>query len=156
MEAAVESNHPIGKITLASSTTTTGACAYTIDWTYDSSGRPTSSHLGDGSAGDAGSCPHPETFEFTAWDAAGRPTAGTLSSTLSGCTATTTRSYDDTNRTVTAVYSACTGTPPLAAETVVTTYDANGLVIMSSLMAGSGLSLNPTTYMIASTAQICD
>jgi hypothetical protein len=156
MQAAVESNHPIGKLTLESSTTTVGACSYTIDWSYDSSGRPTATTASESNAGAAGSCSHPETFLFTDWDSSGRPTTGTFSSAI-GCTAPTTRSYDDANRTITYVYSQCSsGTSTLVAETVVTTYNANGLVESSTTALGNGATKYTTTDTYAATTQICD
>ena len=154
IEDALASNHPIGKFTLAHTAYSAGPCSYTVDYLYDSSGRSTTLHvvLLPGSPAD---CAVPDEVTNTAWDALGRPTAGTFSVTRFSCNGTRTLSYDDVSRTVTLVKSACTGgSTGESALTSTSTYNADGLLLQGTTTINGMTSAIVET--IGATAQICD
>jgi hypothetical protein len=83
-----------------------------------------------------------ETVEYTAWDAVGRPTAGTIQSSPDG-TGPITLAYDDAARRV----NASNG------ESV--TQDVNGNVVLETTVFGFGPVAGPSQYSITRTADFC-
>jgi hypothetical protein len=155
MDAAVDSGQPIGRLTLSHLAYAAGACSYSIDWSYDSLGRPLSSQASI-APGNASTCPVPETVAFSAWDLSGRPTTGTYFNPRIGCTATTTRAYDDANHSITFTNSGCTsGSARLAPNTTVDTYNSDGIAVSATVVSPMGQTLETVTYAILATSQIC-
>jgi hypothetical protein len=81
------------------------------------------------------------TTTYTAWDRAGRPTAGS-SVIVGGSTSHFTHTYDDAARTQTSTASGVTCT---------NTYDANGINRSGTCAGGS----STTTFTTLSTSQVC-
>jgi hypothetical protein len=126
-------------LTLQTSTTTTnsggcGSLTSTVNYTYDAQRRLTS--FTTTTLGVSG------TTTYTAWDSAGRPTAGSFAGTAIQ------NMYDEAARTMTQTQTAGGGT-----STTVTTFDANGNQV--SVVAKSGQVTTTTTFSNTATAQLC-
>jgi YD repeat-containing protein len=131
----VRVNPPIDRQT-GNSSTSSGQCGTgsgSATFTYDAQRRLTkiTSNLGVVTA-------------YSAWDASGRPTAGSLSNGT-----TITFVYDDAARTWTQTQVPTTGTRSVSTET----FDANGIPIKSVVVQGNVTTT--TTFTTTSTAQVC-
>jgi hypothetical protein len=88
------------------------------------------------------------TTTYTAWDTAGRPTAGSRVGGPTSTTTTKTLSYNNANRTLVTV-----DTTAGTSSTCTTVFDANGIQL--SRTCGAGASLVVATTTLQTTAQFC-
>ncbi len=130
--ALVDEVAVIPPLTHALSVATTGGSSQTMTFSYDGQGRLTGSTLPGA------------TTTYTAWDAAGRPTAGT--SVLATNTNTLAISYSSSAQTTQSTSNGQT-------TTCVLTYDANGNPTAQSCAAGN--TVTTTVYTTTATTQVC-
>lgn len=129
--AFVDEVRVIPPVTLSATTAATGGVSYVLTHQYDAQGRLTGS---TNTTGDT-----KITITYTAWDSAGRPTAGSNS-----VTGPLTIAYDDATRTATTKSSS---------GTQAQSYDVNGNP--STLVQTYGSSVFETTTSVKSTARVC-
>jgi hypothetical protein len=149
LDAALATNHPVGKFTFSQSSTTSASCIFTHFVSYDDLGRPLSQIA---TASPTTSC-GTYNLTYTAWEGAGRPTQATRSGggAAANCVEQpVTWSYDDSARTVTFNAAAAAG---CTESTTVSAYDANSLLVSSTVTSASGTQASTDT--ILSTDQIC-
>jgi hypothetical protein len=123
--------------------------ATTVNYTYDAQRRPTSASDSAGAV----------TITYTAWDASGRPTRGTTSSSV--CSSEPfSYAYDDVARTI--VYSTERGgIGTCLLSTSVDVYDAMGLLVRTSGTTtlpspfGDSTITSVGVYLVNATAQVC-
>lgn len=151
IDSALAENRPIGRQTSVGSVIggpagATTDCTVTYQRHYDPMGRITEIVSGPHVYG----CTYTVSVAYTDWDAFGRPTKGTSSSAAPCMQQPITQAYDDQARTVTTVYEEA---PECQSSTVVTTDDADGLLI--SYVRTVATSSITTTYTTLETGEIC-
>jgi YD repeat-containing protein len=135
----VDEINVVPPLTLWTGTTATGDAVFTWTNSYDSQGRLT----GFTSIQVGGTI----TVRYTAWDASGRPTTGTMTGPAS--TSTLALAYDNAGRTLTT-----TTTTNGLVGVIVQTFDANGNSTVSQSTITGGLP-STTTTTIQSTTKVC-
>lgn len=113
----------------------------TVELSYDEQGRLQSRSSG---------------FQYSAWDASGRPTAG--STQAENCTVPLTFSYSESARTMTTTFNVRQGTgsdcPNIDSPQNIDTWDADGNVIAHRLLAGTSEEIH-IRYSVTDSAEFC-